>query len=327
MSDEILRNLQNQTRLLAEEMSILRAQMDSGGIIQPAEFGRSRPGLWGVLDGELKTGSTADVVLKRRTAAGSWETVGTMESVLASPALSGTLPSGKWVKVEWFPADGQAYASGAKGCSPVEGSGPWGADWTHCCCPDDEDITVSCCSDYGIVQDWSVDLTGCWADMSVMPPPSYCDCGEYCGFMNNEFALTYTESPTVLGSMMGGDGWYAAGDLPGCIGPHGQVQYYILFGVGCTSEVPPKVSIGLQVGVGTSGSLSATWKGWGYAASFNEGDTDPCPTVDNTCLDRLWDPGSGCSKISITGTAGGGGAGACCRAIHGSTAKAIRQDL
>ncbi len=326
--DEIFRTLRNQTTRLSEELSVLRSQSHAGGIARPAEFGRERPSLWGVLDSDLEAGGSANVILKRRTESGSWETLWTMESVLASPLLAGALPSGTWVRVAWSPADGQAYASGAKGCSPVEGSGPWGADWTHCCCPEEEEeITIPCCSDYGIPQDWSVDLSGCWADMSIMPPPSYCDCGEFCDFMDNEFALTYTESPTVLGSMQGGCGWYATGDMPDCMSPNGQVRYYILLGLGCTAEVPPKVSIGLEVGVGTSGSFSATWKGSVSARSFNEGDSDPCPTVDNTCFDWLWDVGSGCSTVSIVGTAGGGGAGACCRAIHGSTAKAIRQDL
>ena len=114
-NDELIRTLQTQVRQLQTELASLRVQTSAN---RPAVFGRQRESLWGTLLDDLVAGGSADVALKRRTSVGTWETLWTMEDVLAPPIQpSGTyFPEGTWVRVTWFPADQECFVTGAATC-------------------------------------------------------------------------------------------------------------------------------------------------------------------------------------------------------------------
>jgi hypothetical protein len=117
MNEDLVRTLQTQVKQLQQELAMLRVQLDNSAE-RPAVFGRNRHSLWGVLVDELPAGGAADVELKRRDAVGQWETLWTMEDVLAPPIMpAGTcLPVGTWVRVTWFPADQECFVTGAETC-------------------------------------------------------------------------------------------------------------------------------------------------------------------------------------------------------------------
>jgi hypothetical protein len=116
--DELIRKLQGQVATLAEQVRLLQLEI-SAEPDRPSASGRERHSLWGTLDDELPAGGSADVTIKRRSVSGGgWETLWTMEDVLAPPLMSdGTcLPSDTWVEVSWFPADQERFVTGAKAC-------------------------------------------------------------------------------------------------------------------------------------------------------------------------------------------------------------------
>jgi len=117
MSDEYIRSLQTQVKQLQREVASLRVQLDSSAK-RPAVFGRQRQSVWGVLLDDLPAGGSADVSIRRRQADGSWETLWTMEDVLAPPIMpSGTcILKSAWVRVTWSPIDEEAFVTGAETC-------------------------------------------------------------------------------------------------------------------------------------------------------------------------------------------------------------------
>lgn len=116
MSERIERMAQELASLW-DRLRILERDMDRTAERQ-AQFGRPRYMMWGTLLDDLPAGGAADVQLKARNSAGSWETKQTLEDCLAAPIQpSGScLPQGTTVAVGWFPLDQEYYVIGGATC-------------------------------------------------------------------------------------------------------------------------------------------------------------------------------------------------------------------